>query len=221
MDLGGRLMRSRLTIMAMVVVLVLAALAILFGFVRWFGVGLGLLLGFGLASVAPTVHRTMRQPWQHRWGAKDEEGARTMPGDEILLEHHHLEVDDQILMVPGMGPRSRAIGPHRSLLCGDEEAGTWCLGLHPDGEHRTRLVSRWRIDWPLTPATAFWTLLSDPGVFVLERRMLLGMPKRVERATTAESGDRGSRKARGATSTLGAEGLTVKTGLERPSRPRR
>jgi hypothetical protein len=162
MELGGRLMRSKLTIMAIVVVLVLAALTILFGFVRWLGVGLGLLLGFGLAWVALTVHRTGSRPWQHRWRATDEEIARTMPGDaiiagaasttrvitiradpeqiwpwivqigfgragwysydgidndshpsadEILLEHQHLEVGDQVLMVPGMGPRVRAIDP--------------------------------------------------------------------------------------------------------------
>jgi uncharacterized membrane protein YccC len=63
MELGGRLMRSKLTIMAIVVVLVLAALTILFGFVRWLGVGLGLLLGFGLAWVALPVHRTLSQAW--------------------------------------------------------------------------------------------------------------------------------------------------------------
>jgi hypothetical protein len=43
-------------------------------------------------------------------------------------------------------------------------------------------VSRWRVDWPLTPATAFWILLSDPGAFIMERRMLLGIRERAERA---------------------------------------
>jgi hypothetical protein len=227
-------MRSKLTIMTIVVVLVLAALAVLFGFVRWLGPASGLLLGFGLAAALLTLYRLVVQPWQHRWGASDDEVARAMPGDEIipgaasttraitvraapeqiwpwlvqigfgragwysydwidndgqpsaeelLPEHQHLEVGDQILMIPGMGPRVRAIDPYRSLLLGDEEGGTWCLGLYPEGEHRTRLVSRWRVDWPLTPATAFWILLSDPGAFVMERRMLLGIRERAERVT--------------------------------------
>jgi hypothetical protein len=232
-------MRSKLTIMTIVVVVVLAALAILFGFMAWFGVGPGLLLWVGIAAVGLTVYRLVIQPWQHRWGATDEEVARPMPGDEvipgaasttraisicarpeqvwpwlvqigfgragwysydwidndghpsantILPEHQHLEVGDQILMVPGMGPRVRAIEPNRSLLCGDEEGGTWSLGLSPDGEGRMRLVSRWRVDWPFTPATVFWILLSDPGAFVMERRMLLGIRTRAERATGSDGG---------------------------------
>ena len=231
-------MRSKLTIVTIVVVLVLAALKVLHDFVRWLGVGPGLLLGFGLAAAALTVYRLAIQPWQHGWGATDEEVARSMPGDEIipgassttraitirarpeqvwpwlvqigfgragwysydwidndghpsadevLPEHQHLEVGDQLLMVPGMGPHVRAIDPHRFLLSGDEEGGTWCLGLYPDGELRIRLVSRWRVDWPFTPATAFWILLSDPGAFIMERRMLLGIRKRAERAAAAES----------------------------------
>jgi hypothetical protein len=55
----------------------------------------------------------------------------------------------------GTGSRVRAIEPNRSLLYGDQESGTWCLGLFFDGDHRTRLESRWRVDWPLGPATAF------------------------------------------------------------------
>jgi hypothetical protein len=36
------------------------------------------------------------------------------------------------------------------------------------------------VDWPLTPATAFWILLSDPGAFIMERRMLKGIRSRAE-----------------------------------------
>jgi hypothetical protein len=34
----------------------------------------------------------------------------------------------------------------------------------------------------MTPGTAFWILLSDPGAFIMERRMLKGLKARVERA---------------------------------------
>jgi hypothetical protein len=36
------------------------------------------------------------------------------------------------------------------------------------------------VDWPLTPATAFWILLSDPGAFIMERKMLKGIRSRAE-----------------------------------------
>jgi hypothetical protein len=90
-------------------------------------------------------------------------------------------VGDQILMLPGMGLRIRAIQPNRYFIAGDQEGGTWCLALYPTAGG-CRLVSRWRVHWPLTPATAFWILISDPGAFIMERRMLKGIRARAERS---------------------------------------
>ncbi len=92
-----------------------------------------------------------------------------MPGDELL----------------GTAPSTtRAItitaGPNRFMLCGGER-DTWCLGLYPLDERRTRVVSRWRAGWRRTPATMFWLLISEPGSFIMERKMLLGIERRVER----------------------------------------
>jgi hypothetical protein len=70
--------------------------------------------------------------------------------DRIVPELQDLRAGDQVLMVPGMGPRVRELAPGRHLLAGDVEAGTWCLA--------SRLVSRWRVGGRLTPATAFWIL---------------------------------------------------------------
>jgi hypothetical protein len=102
--------------------------------------------------------------------------------ERIVPELQHITVGDKIPMLPGMGPRVRAMEPGRFLLAGDEEGGTWCLMLAPFGEGCTRLVSRWRQHWRLTPATVFWILLSDPGAFLMERKMLKGIKQRVERA---------------------------------------
>jgi hypothetical protein len=74
-----------------------------------------------------------------------------------------------------------ATEPNRYLVAGDREGGSWCLALRP-GDGGTRLVSRWRVRWPLTPATVFWVLVSDPGAFIMERRMLKGIKHRVEGA---------------------------------------
>jgi hypothetical protein len=36
----------------------------------------------------------------------------------------------------------------------------------------TRLISRWRQDWPKTAGTYVWLVLADPGAFVMEQKML-------------------------------------------------
>ena len=226
-------MRTRMTIVGIVLAAVVAALGVvallMLALGPWAGLGAGVL---GAAAVL-VAYRLVAQPWQHRWGATDEEVAAALPGDELIPdatgsttraiavaappervwpwlvqlgygragwysydwidndgrrsadrvvpELQDLRVGDQILMIPGTGPRVRAIEPGRFLLAGDTDGGTWCLAVRP-AAGGTRLVSRWRVRWPLTPATAFWTLLSDPGAFVMERRMLKGIKARAERA---------------------------------------
>jgi hypothetical protein len=222
-------MRTRLTIMAIVVAAATGAagsIALLVSMLGWFG----LCIAAAGAATALGGYRLWIQPWQHRWGATDEEVRRTMPGgdlipeaasttravtiaapaeqvwpwlvqlgygragwysydwidndgrpsaDRILAELQQLQVGDQILMLPEMGPRIREVEPNRYFVAGDQEAGVWCLALYPAGSG-CRLVSRWRVNWPLTPATAFWILLSDPGAFIMERKMLMGIRSRAE-----------------------------------------
>ena len=225
-------MRTRLTIVGIVLGAALAALGMVVLLMRLLGAWTGLGVSVLAAAAVLVSYRLAVQPWQHRWGATDEEVAAAMPGDElvggaasttraifvaappervwpwlvqlgygragwysydwidndgrpsagrVVPELQELGVGDQILMVPGMGPRVRAIEPGRYLVAGDGEGGSWCLALYPV-PGGTRLVSRWRARWRLTPATAFWILLSDPGAFVMERRMLKGIKARVERA---------------------------------------
>jgi hypothetical protein len=98
--------------------------------------------------------------------------------DRILPELQSLKIGDRILMVPGMGPLVKAIEQNRYILSGGE-ADSWCLCLYPIDED-TRLVSRWRADWPKSLATFFWVAISDPGAFIMERKMLKGIKRRVE-----------------------------------------
>lgn len=104
--------------------------------------------------------------------------------DRIDPELQRLAVGDQIVMVPGMGPTVREIESNRYLLsAGDTE--TWCLQLHPTLEGGTRLISRWRQDWPKGPATFVWAAIADPGAFVMERKMLRTLRERAESAIAA------------------------------------
>jgi hypothetical protein len=230
------IMRTRLMIMAIVLAAAAATMGVvvlLVSMLDWLGLAIGA-LGISFVLVA---YRLWIQPWQHRWGATDEEVRRPMPGDDlipdaasttraitiaawpedvwpwlvqlgygrggwysydwidndgqdsadrIIPELQQLQVDDQILMLPGMGPRVREVEPNRYFVAGDQEGGTWCLALYQVGGG-CRLVSRWRVDWPLTAATAIWILLSDPGAFIMERKMLKGIRSRAE--ATVRAGD--------------------------------
>jgi hypothetical protein len=222
-------MRTRLTIMAIVLVAAAAAtgiIALLVTALGWLGLAistLGVMAALG-------AYRFSIQPWQHRWGATDQEVHRAMPGDDLIPdaasttraisiaapaervwpwlvqlgygragwysydwidndgrpsadrvvpELQRLEESDQIPMLSGMGPRVREVEQNRYFVAGNQETGAWCLALYP-ATSGCRLVSRWRVSWPLTPATAFWILLSDPGAFIMERKMLKGIQARAE-----------------------------------------
>jgi len=91
--------------------------------------------------------------------------------DRIDPALQHLSVGDRIQMLPGFGPTVREIEPdHHILSSGD--ADTWCLVAQPLPGGHTRLISRWRQDWPKSIGTYVWTLVSDPGAFVMEQKML-------------------------------------------------
>lgn len=107
----------------------------------------------------------------------DNDGAPSI--DHIDPELQRLAVGDRIEMVPGMGPTVLEIESNSHLLSAGE-ADTWCLQLQrlPDG--RTRLISRWRQDWPKSMATLVWETISDPGGFIMERKMLLTLRDRAE-----------------------------------------
>ena len=229
-------MRTRLTIMAIVLAAAIGAIAVLALLVVALG-WLGLAIG-AVATVAVLgVYRLWVQPWQHRWGATDEEVHRAMPGDDlipgaasttraiaiaappeqvwpwlvqigygragwysydwidndgrpsadrILPELQQLGVGDRILMLPEMGPPVLESQPNRYFVAGDQEGPTWCLALYPT-PGGCRLVSRCRAAWHMTLANAFWILISDPGPFIMERRMLKGIKARAERAAHART----------------------------------
>lgn len=99
----------------------------------------------------------------------DNDGRRSI--DRIDPALQVLSVGDRIEMLPGFGPVVREIVPEHHVLSGGDN-DTWCLLIQalPDG--RSRLLSRWRQDWPKTLGTKVWTMVCDPGAFVMEQKML-------------------------------------------------
>lgn len=223
-------MRTKLTITGLVAGIAAATVGIAAGVLARLGPRRGGVLLSAVTSSAAAAYLWKVGPWQHRWGATDEEVARPMPGDNLLPDGktttraitirrkpeavwpwlaqlgfgragwysydwidndgrpsarrivpgwQDLRVGDRVLMIPGLGPEVREIEPNHHLVAGDADGGVWCLALYPHGD-RTRLLSRWTQDRRITPGTAFWILVSDPGAFIMERKMLKGIKERAE-----------------------------------------
>jgi hypothetical protein len=91
--------------------------------------------------------------------------------DRIDPALQELEVGDRIEMMPGFGPIVREIEPNHHIVSAGE-ADSWCVVVEPTAHGRTRLISRWRLDWPKSLGTYVWIALADPGAFVMEQKML-------------------------------------------------
>ena len=109
----------------------------------------------------------------------DNDGKRSV--DRIDPALQRLAVGDRIPMLPDFGPVVREIQTDHHILSGGD-ADTWCLLVEPISDGRSRLVSRWRQDWPKTFGTYVWTLISDPGAFVMEQKMLRTIRTLAERS---------------------------------------
>lgn len=103
--------------------------------------------------------------------------------DRIHPEWQDLKVGDQVKMCPeepAPPPYTVAlIEPDRAVVMGHQEDGKWVnlwqFVLEPQHDGSTRLILRTR-----TMMTGgFWTLI-HPGVFIMERGMLLGIKERAE-----------------------------------------
>jgi hypothetical protein len=117
-------------------------------------------------------------------------GMQIENSNRIMAEYQTLAVGDCIdkngtMIVLGIEPgRSLVLGPPETvdwLLC------TWAFNILPLSDDSSRLVTRVRAKWSYaevikkTPPLSWpmWPLL-DPGVFIMERKMLLGIKERVE-----------------------------------------
>ena len=155
-----------------------------------------LILGAGQATRAITIKALPEEVWpwlvqlgygkagwySYDWIDNDfqSSAARIIPG------YQDLAVGDKILMMPEMGFVVESIEEPKSIVSVLEDGSTsWCLALYPEGGS-SRLVSRWRPKFEKTPATFFMTVLSEPGTFIMEQKMLRTIRDRVETAAAKE-----------------------------------
>jgi len=131
-------------------------------------------------------------------------GLNIHSADRILPEYQHLKVGDIVPFAPGgFGPPVAAIERGRALVLGGKiGAGTegpfaigdktlgaymnvsWQFFIELAGGNATRLIERFRLDWepPSLKNFVFYHLFLEPGSFIMERKMLLGIKQRVEAA---------------------------------------
>lgn len=119
--------------------------------------------------------------------------------DHILPEHQDLKVGDQIpLAKDGFGIEVALLEKDRYMvLLGDTRkaepgmappvkpgefmATSWGFYLCDYKDGVTRLVERWKADWtPSFANTLIYKGFLEPGAFVMQRKMLLGIKERVE-----------------------------------------
>jgi hypothetical protein len=101
----------------------------------------------------------------------------------IHAEWQRLRPGDRILMMPGSGfDVTEVEDGHYFTARAPDQTVSWCLAVEPAGQRSCRLISRWRVRWHVTPGSAVWIALSEPGAFIMERRMLAGIKARAEQA---------------------------------------
>jgi hypothetical protein len=131
-------------------------------------------------------------------------GAAIRSADRVVPELQQLAVGDTVLLSPVGGPKVAALDPGRALVLSqtmDLRTGqsippvppipwamdwTWTFALRPLPDGATRLLVRTRADYrPRAVLTPVMTLLLEPIHFVMERGMLMGIRRHVERGATA------------------------------------
>ncbi len=119
--------------------------------------------------------------------------------DRILPEYQQLKVGDTIPLAPdGFGlpvaileveqamvlhgdTRLPGGGERPALGPGEYLAAVWGFYLIGQADGTTRLVERWRADYtPCVKNAVFYRAFLEPGAFLMQRKMLLGIKARAE-----------------------------------------
>ena len=105
-------------------------------------------------------------------------GCRMRTADAINPEWQHREVGEEVPLHPSVRLRVRVFDPPHALALEG-----WSLVLRPLPDGRTRLLARGQT--PGGPARVAYGALLELPHFVMERKMMLGIKERAERARNA------------------------------------
>lgn len=123
--------------------------------------------------------------------------------DRILPEYQEIKVGDAIPLAPqGFSVPVAIVEKERALVLhgdtrlpgvgetppmkpGEYLSVSWGFYLFPRGDGSTRLIERWKTDWNSSLKNdLFYRLFLEPGAFLMERKMLLGIKQRAESLST-------------------------------------
>ncbi len=129
--------------------------------------------------------------YSYRW-LENLAGCRMPDVDHVVAEWQHIQPGDRVWLHPRVSLEVVEVEPERKLVL----ARDWSFNLRPlDGGRRTRLIVRNRgyfenpspsggaaVPFDLGPVgnLLYWRLFFEPGHFIMERRMLLGIKRRAE-----------------------------------------
>jgi hypothetical protein len=168
-----------------------------------------------LHGLPATVWPWLVQIGSHRagWYSYDQlDNAGRPSADRIVPEFQQLHLGDEIWAAPDgtLAFQVAAIDPGRALVLSgpvdqstpfeqartaftepavlDPVRASWAFVLQPAGAGVTRLVVRFRADYPPNPLSAVAGAMLEPVSFLMERKMLLGIKARVERDNAGNGG---------------------------------
>jgi hypothetical protein len=145
---------------------------------------------------AVTIHAPVRDVWpwlaqlgQHRGGFYSYASLENLVGchmrnaDHIVPEWQSIAPGDQVYLHPKLALKVLQVEPQRTIVLERD----WSFHLRPIDERTTRLIVRSRgvyemPDLRLPPFNfLYWRGVFEPGHFIMERKMMLGIKERAER----------------------------------------
>ena len=115
--------------------------------------------------------------------------------ERIIPELQHVVVGDVIPMSPDgkQGLRVKDFEPNQWMLWWDNKGdSTWCWGLSPLDESRTRLITRVHAQYHWLSPTILFSLLVEFTDIVMMRKCMLGIKRRAELASKQAPGHAGA-----------------------------
>ena len=103
--------------------------------------------------------------------------------ESILTRHQNIQVGDIILMSPdgkqGMGVKD--FRKNEWMLWWDNKGdSTWAWGIHPEGENRSRLITRVRLKYRWVSFSILFSMLVEFFDLPMMRKSMLGIKRRAE-----------------------------------------